>query len=95
MNKPLVICLEAEKQLSDLDLLEQVCNKVRLGEIVKFHGKAYRRVTPKNNKVYKYPYHFYCCSENIYAGSFLTEDDDGEAVNTLCEYSAILKDGGN
>lgn len=77
--------------LSDLECLEQIYKKVRLGELVKFRGRAYRRIVPKNNKAFKHPYHFWCVSENIYEGSFLMEDEDGENVKMLCQYKLVLE----
>lgn len=76
--------------LPELEYLEQIYRKVRVGETVKFCGKAYRRIYPQNNKFVKHSYHFMCCSEDIYQGTCLIEDDDGEEVNTLCEYKAIF-----
>lgn len=93
MMKTFVI-YAGEEELSDLERLEQIYKKVRLNKLVKFQGKAYRRIVPKNNKSFKYPYHFWCVSKNIYEGSCLTEDADGEYVNILCDYSVVLELGG-
>lgn len=76
---------------SDLELLEQIYTKVKLGEYVKYKGKAFRRIRTLNTKYAQYPYHFKDCGD-IYSGSFLTEDDDGEDVNTLCQYKITIKE---
>lgn len=80
--------------LPDVDCLERIYKDVRLNELVKFRGKVFRRIVPKNNKSYKYPYHFWCVSQDIYAGSSLTEDSDGEYVNILCNCKLVLQDEG-
>lgn len=74
---------------TNLELLEQIYTKVKIGEYVKFGGRAYRRTRTLNTMFAKYPYHFTDCG-NIYDGSFLTEDDDGEYVNILCKYKIEL-----
>ena len=78
--------LKNQDKLSDFDYLEQIYKKVCLGEIVKFNGRAYVRVTPKNNKYYKNSYHFNLLTDDIYSGDVLIEDDDGELVRTRCHY---------
>lgn len=78
--------LKYQDGLSELDYLEQIYKKVRLHEIVKFNGKVYMRVTPRNNKFYKSPYHFCLLVRDIYQGNILTLDDDGEHVNSVCHY---------
>ena len=85
-----VLNLQYKENLTDLDYLEQIYKKVKLGESVKFNGKAYIRIVPKNNKYIKYPYHFYCAVENIYEGNVLHNDRDGELVNFSCRYKIIL-----
>lgn len=87
----LVIRADNAADLSDLECLEQIWKKVRLHGLVKFRGKVYRRSIPKRNKMYKYPYHFWCVSQDIYAGSCLTEDADGEYVNIICEYKLVVE----
>lgn len=76
---------------SDLELLEQIYTKVKLGEYVKFNGKAFYRIRTLNTKYAQYPYHFKD-NGDIYSSSFLVEDDDGEYVNTLCQYKIIIKE---
>lgn len=71
-----------------LELLEQIYSKVKIGEHVKFEGHSYRRTRTLNTKVANYPYHFIDCGD-IYKGNFLTEDDEGEDVNTLCHYKVV------
>lgn len=72
--------LQYEEWLSDLEYLEKIFKKIRLEEIVKFNGKAYKRIVPKNNKYMKYPYHFYILSDDIYGGDVRFTDKDGELV---------------
>lgn len=64
-----VFRLQHEDDLSELEYLEKIYKQVRLEELVKFNGKAYIRSTPKNNKYYKYPYHFHILVKDIYSGS--------------------------
>lgn len=88
----IVLRVDSERKLSDLEYLEQIYRTVMVGEDVKFNGKAYRRTRPKATKEVSYPYHFRCVSENIYAGDRLIEDNDGEWVNHLCRYTAVLQE---
>lgn len=74
---------------TNLELLEQIYTKVKLGEYIKFNGHAYRRTRTLNTTSAKYPYHFTDCGD-IYSGSLLIEDDDGEDVKTLCQYKIEL-----
>lgn len=74
---------------TNLELLEQIYTKVKLGECVKLDGHSYRRTRTLNTKSTKYPYHF-TDNGNIYNGQLLTEDDEGEDVNTLCQYKITL-----
>ncbi len=82
--------LQYEEGLSDLDYLEKIYKKVKLEELVKLNGKAYRRSTPKNNKNFKYPYHFHVASKDIYAGNVKFTDIDGELVNTGCHHKVEI-----
>lgn len=43
---------------TNLELLEQIYSKVKIGEHVKFDGRSYRRTRTLNTKVASYPYHF-------------------------------------
>lgn len=76
--------------LSDIDLLETVYKKVPLWKWVKFNGTKYQRVTPKNNKVVKNPYHFKDMGD-IYKGNGLTNDSDDEMVNMVCSYKIVIE----
>lgn len=84
--RTLVMKAEQCRGLPDLECLEQVYERVRVGDLVKFRGKAYRRARTKNNKYYKYPYHFVCASKNIYEGNCIVVDGEGENVNILCDF---------
>lgn len=84
------IIIEKKENTSEFDYLEQIYKKVKIGELVKFNGKVYMRVRPKNNKYCKNPYHFYLAVKDIYKGNVLSTDDDGEAVNTHCHYKIKL-----
>lgn len=88
-----VFTLKKQDEMSELDYLEQIYKKVRVGELVKFNGKAFARVIPKNNKYNKNPYHFCLSTENIYDGNILLRDDDGEMVRLLCLYKVELSEG--
>lgn len=81
-----VFKLPYQEGLSELDYLEQIYKKVKLNETVKFNGKVYTRVVPKNNKYYKNPYHFYLSVEDIYNGNMLVIDADKEHVKKICTY---------
>lgn len=83
--------LKHEDGLSELDYLEKVHKKVRVQELVKFNGKAYKRSPPKNNKYNKCPYHFYVAVEDIYSGNIKLRDEDGELVNVGCQYKLIIE----
>lgn len=83
--------LQYEEGLSDLDYLEKIYKQVRLQERVKFNGKVYMRSTPKNNKYYKYPYHFHLVVKDIYSGNVRFQDEDGELVNTGCHYKIEIR----
>jgi hypothetical protein len=74
---------------TNLELLEQIYTKVKLGDHVKFDGRAYHRTRTLNTMSAKYPYHFIDFGD-IYDGSFLIEDDDGEDVKTLCQYKVAF-----
>lgn len=87
----MVFELQKEEGLSDLDYLEKIFKKIRLDEIVKFNGKAYKRIVPKNNKYMKYPYHFYVLSDDIYRGNVLFRDRDGESVNVGWHHKLEIK----
>lgn len=82
--------LQYEEGLSELDYLEKIYKKVRLGELVKFNGKVYMRSTPKNNKYFKHPYHFHLSVKDIYEGNVLLRDSDGEMVNSWCPYKVVI-----
>lgn len=88
--KKIIIHAKEHSGISDLDYLETIYSKVRVGEIVKFKGKAYIRTRPQNNKFVKNPSHFRLLSSNIYEGTCLTEDADGEAVELIAHYSVVL-----
>lgn len=92
--KTLVIHVDQAADLPDLECLERIWQRVRLNELVKFQGKVYRRIVPKKNKALRYPYHFWCLSQDIYAGSCLTEDADGECVNIICNYKLVIEPEG-
>lgn len=81
-----VFNIPMQNGLSELEYLEQIYRKVKLNEMVKFNGKVYIRTTPKNNKYYKSPYHFYLAVKDIYSGNVRIMDSDGELVNSICEY---------
>ena len=49
------------------------------------------RSTPKNNKYYKYPYHFHLVVKDIYSGNVRFQDEDGELVNTGCHYKIEIR----
>lgn len=83
--------LEYEEGISDLDYLEKIFKKVNLEEIVKFNGKAYKRIVPKNNKYMKYPYHFYVLSDDIYNGNVRFNDRDGELVSVGWHHKLEIK----
>lgn len=82
--------LQYETDLSELEYLEKIYKKVKIGELVKFNGKAYIRQYPKNTKYYKYPYHFAVINSNIYSGNIKMKDEDGEFVNTACSYKVVI-----
>ena len=86
-----VFRLQHEEDLSELEYLEKIYKQVRLEELVKFNGKAYIRSTPKNNKYYKYPYHFYILIKDIYSGNVKFKDEEGELVNTGCHYKLEIE----
>lgn len=77
--------------MSELDYLEKIYKKVKLDELVKFNKKVYIRSTPKNNKYYKYPYHFHLLVKDIYSGNMKFLDEDSELVNTGCHYKIEIK----
>lgn len=77
--------------MSELNYLEKIYKKEKLGELVKFNKKVYMRSTPKNNKYYKYQYHFYLLVKDIYSGNVKFSDEDGELVNTVCHYKIEIK----
>lgn len=83
--------LQYENGLSELDYLEKIYKQVKLQELVKFNGKVYMRSIPKNNKYYKYPYHFHVIVKDIYSGSAMLEDEDGDLVSTICDYKIEIK----
>lgn len=83
--------LQYEEGLSELDYLEKIYKKVKIGELIKFNGKGYMRSTPKNNKYYKIPYHFHLVVSNIYKGNILLQDGDGEFVTTVCHYKVEIQ----
>lgn len=83
--------LESQEGLTEFDYLEQIYKKVKLQETVKFNGKVYMRVTPRNNKYYKNPYHFYILNHDIYSGNVKLMDEDGELVNSICNYKIEIK----
>ena len=83
--------LKYQEGLTELDYLEQIHKKVRLQETVKFNGKVYMRVTPKNNKYYKNPYHFYVLNHDIYSGNVKLFDEDGELVNSICNFKIEIQ----
>ena len=60
-------------------------------EKVKFNGKAYTRITPKNTKYYKYPYHFELTVKNIYGGNMTIVDKDEEEVTLICDYKLVIE----
>lgn len=70
----------------EIDYLEDIYRKVKVSEAVKFNGKVYRRIRPIKNRHIAYAYHFYCQTNNIYNGTALLLDQEGELVNTICEY---------
>ena len=82
--------LESQEGLTEFDYLEQIYKKVKLQETVKFNGKVYKRSTPKNNKFYKYPFHFHLAVSDIYKGNVLLKDDDGEFVNSICHCKLVV-----
>lgn len=82
--------IQYEEGLSDLEYLEKIYKKVKLSEYVKFNGKAYVRVVPKNNKYFKHPYHFDVAVKDIYKGNIQIRDFDGEFVCFRCHYKAII-----
>lgn len=92
--KTLVVHADDAAGLPELECLERIWQKVRLNELVKFRGKAYRRIVPKKSKTFKYPYHFWCVSQDIYVGSCLTEDADGEYVSILCNCKLVIEPEG-
>lgn len=75
---------------NSLEILERVYKLIKIGEFVKYNGKVYMRIRPKNNMYYKYPYHFKVISDNIYVGNVLMRDSDDESVNTICDYKIVL-----
>lgn len=83
--------LHYKEGFTELDYLEQIYAKVKLKEKVKFNGKAYTRITPKNNKYYKYPYHFELTVKNIYDGNMTIVDKDGEEVTLICDYKLVIE----
>lgn len=80
-----------QENKSELELLEQIYKKVPTSKSVKFNGKAFIRVMPKNNKFVQYPYHFALLTNNIYDSDVLIVDNDGEEVSKLCDYSVLFK----
>ena len=82
--------LQYKVRMSELDYLERIYKEVKLSETVKFNGKVYKRSTPKNNKFYKYPFHFHLAVSDIYKGNVLLKDDDGEFVNSICHYKLVV-----
>ena len=80
---------------TELDLLEQVYKKVKVGSHVKLNGKSYKRLPPKNNKIYKYPYHFILYNENLYRGMVMSIDYWGDRVSNVCDYMAIIEEVDN
>lgn len=83
--------LQYEEGLSELDYLEEVYKKVKIGELVKLNGKGYMRSTPKNNKYFKNPYHFHLAVSDIYKGNIRLQDEDGELVTTVCHYKVEIQ----
>lgn len=88
--KELVIRVSNVQGQTDAEILEKVYRLVRVGEYVKFKGKAYVRVSPRRNKYFKQPLHFVLLSDDIYAGSYGIVDDDGETVSVACHYRVTL-----
>lgn len=86
-----VLKLPYKEDFLEFDYLEQIYKKVKLGETVKFNGKAYTRTTPKNNKYYKNPYHFHVTVNNIYDGNMKVIDKDGESVTMICNYKLEIE----
>lgn len=83
--------LQYEDGLSELDYLEKIYKKVKIGELVKFNGKGYMRSTPKNNKYFKHPYHFHLAVSDIYKGNVRLQDEDGELVTIVCHYKVEIQ----
>lgn len=86
-----IFYLKYQEGLTELDYLEQIYKKVKLEQTVKFNGKVYMRVTPKNNKYYKNPYHFYVVNRDIYSGNVKLMDEDEELVNSICNYKLEIE----
>lgn len=76
---------------SELEDLEQIYKRVKIGEFVQFNGKVFHRIRPINNKYNTHPYHFYCSCNDIYKGNFLVNNKWGESVNIVCTYKVIYK----
>lgn len=85
--------LSYQEGLTELDYLEQIYKKVKMYESVKFNGKVYVRIRPRNNKFYQSPYHFMLLSSDIYRGNVKLVDGDGELVNSVCSYKIKIKNG--
>lgn len=85
-----VLQLPYQDGLTELEYLEQIYKKVRLNERVKFNGKVYTRIVPKNNKYFKHQYHFCLSVSDIYKGNFMVIDEEGESVNSICEYKVEI-----
>ena len=81
------------KEETELDSLEHIYTKVKLGEIVKFNGKGYLRIKPKHNKYMTYKYHFTLINKDLSHSSsnFYTTDKWGEDVSTNCDFRVIYK----
>lgn len=81
--------VKVEENIADLELLEQIYKKVRIDELVKFNGKAYKRCRPIKNKYRKVPYHFCCVVDDIYKGNMMIFDGE-EYVNSVCHHKAVV-----
>ncbi|MBQ8234969.1 MAG: hypothetical protein IJZ36_05260 [Bacilli bacterium] len=86
-----ILRIKRMDNLSDLDYLEKVYKKVQLNSKVKFNGKVYTRIRPKNNEFLKYAYHFCLTTKNIYDGTYLIVDEEGEEVTMICDYKLEIE----
>ncbi len=83
--------LKYQENYTDFDYLEQIYKKVKLDELVKFNGKAYKRLRPINNKYMQNPSHFYLLKEDIYNGTVLINDFDDEFVTIVCHHKLVVE----